>query len=211
MVQQYTSHMTGILSSAAYDGGRGEFALALSFLGFLTCFVLGAMCTTILILCARRYSIHAQFSIPLLVEACLLLLIVLLGSFLLGQPSLANFLIAIFCFLMGLQNALITKASTAIVRTTHVTGISTDIGILLGRLIMGTSDEAESGDQMKVILFLVILIAFFSGGALGAFLVTKMGVLALLPLSAVLITIALPAIVKDVRFVIAYHRRQARA
>jgi len=38
----------------------------------------------------------------------------------------------LLCFIMGLQNAVITKISHAEIRTTHVTGLVTDVGIELG-------------------------------------------------------------------------------
>jgi len=39
------------------------------------------------------------------------------------------------CFIMGLQTALITKLFNAEMRTTHITGIATDSGIELGKLL----------------------------------------------------------------------------
>ncbi|MGF1679727.1 YoaK family protein [Photobacterium minamisatsumaniensis] len=64
----------------------------------------------------------------------------------------------------GLQNALATKYSGAVIRTTHVTGIFTDLGIMLGAKIRG-----EQFDKRKALLFLLIILGFISGGALGAY------------------------------------------
>ena len=49
----------------------------------------------------------------------------------------------------GLQNALATTYSGAIVRTTHVTGIFTDLGIMLGAIFRG-----QTLDYRKAKLFL---------------------------------------------------------
>lgn len=65
----------------------------------------------------------------------------------------------------GLQNALATTFSGAIIRTTHVTGIFTDFGIMLGAKLRG-----EEFDRRKALLFLLIIIGFISGGSLGALL-----------------------------------------
>lgn len=65
----------------------------------------------------------------------------------------------------GLQNALATTFSGAIIRTTHVTGIFTDFGIMLGAKLRG-----EIFDKRKALLFLLIIAGFISGGTLGAFL-----------------------------------------
>ncbi|WP_025565408.1 YoaK family protein [Psychromonas sp. SP041] len=64
----------------------------------------------------------------------------------------------------GLQNALATTYSGAVVRTTHVTGIFTDIGIMLGSKLRG-----EPFDRRKLTLFLLIILGFISGGLFGAY------------------------------------------
>ena len=64
----------------------------------------------------------------------------------------------------GLQNALATTYSGAVVRTTHVTGIFTDIGIMLGSKLRG-----EAFDKRKLLLFLLIIGGFILGGIFGAY------------------------------------------
>ncbi|WP_164176991.1 DUF1275 family protein, partial [Streptococcus pneumoniae] len=73
----------------------------------------------------------------------------------------------------GLQNAIITKVSQARIRTTHVTGIVTDIGIELGKLIYWNRSRGEGldmvrADRDKLRLLGALLAAFFAGGVLGA-------------------------------------------
>ncbi|WP_158967858.1 YoaK family protein [Paraglaciecola sp. L3A3] len=67
----------------------------------------------------------------------------------------------------GLQNALVTTFSGAVIRTTHVTGIFTDLGIMLGAKLRG-----EEFDKRKALLFLLIIAGFISGGTVGAYLFT---------------------------------------
>ncbi|MCT7940224.1 YoaK family protein [Shewanella holmiensis] len=67
----------------------------------------------------------------------------------------------------GLQNALATTYSGAVVRTTHVTGIFTDLGIMLGAKLRG-----EAFDKRKALLFILIITGFISGGVFGALLFT---------------------------------------
>ncbi len=64
----------------------------------------------------------------------------------------------------GLQNALATTYSGAVIRTTHVTGIFTDLGIMLGAKLRG-----EEFDKRKALLFLLIICGFIFGGTLGAY------------------------------------------
>ena len=71
-----------------------------------------------------------------MLEAVLLLCFGLLGSNLERHRLLfVPVTVVLLCFVMGLQNAIITKISRAEIRTTHVTGLVTDMGIELGKLI----------------------------------------------------------------------------
>ena len=75
----------------------------------------------------------------------------------------------------GLQNAMITTFSGAVVRTTHMTGIITDLGIMIGARLRG-----EYFDYRKAKLFLFIFSGFLSGGIVGAKLFSVYAISALL-------------------------------
>ena len=87
----------------------------------------------------------------------------ILGSiyFLVEGSVQGNYLVSAAC---GLQNALVTTYSGAVIRTTHLTGIFTDLGIMLGARLRG-----EQFDRRKASLFIIIIIGFISGGTLGAY------------------------------------------
>ena len=72
-VQQYTSHMTGIVSSMADNLVLGAYDLVLGGLGGLLSFLLGAACSAIMVNYSRRHQLHSEFALPLLFEALLLL------------------------------------------------------------------------------------------------------------------------------------------
>ena len=203
-VRRYTSHMTGIVSSMADDLVGGSVGLALAGLVSLAAFIGGAISTTLLISWARRHALRSKYALALLLEA--LLLFGLVGA---NLSSLASLLVPtavlLLCFIMGLQNAIVTKISQAEIRTTHMTGVSTDLGIELGRLIYWNHSEKANGIQMvrantdKLLMLATLLGLFFSGGLVGAMAFRAMGFSATLPIAAVLIAIALPAVVLDLR------------
>lgn len=91
--------------------------------------------------------------------------------FLLSGSFYGHFFASAAC---GLQNALATTYSGAIIRTTHVTGIFTDLGIMLGSIFRG-----RALDKRKARLFLLIVIGFILGGTSGAFLYKAYGFSAL--------------------------------
>ena len=205
-VQRYTSHMTGIVSAIADDLIVGSVALALAGLVSLSAFIAGAITTTLLISWARRQGLRSKYALALMLEAALLLVFGLVGA---NLKSFASLLVPtavlLLCFIMGLQNALVTKISNAEVRTTHMTGVVTDLGIELGRLIYwnqskkGNDIQFVAANTDKLFILATLLGLFFSGGIVGAIAFKAMGFSATLPIACVLIAMALPAILLDLR------------
>jgi uncharacterized membrane protein YoaK (UPF0700 family) len=104
---------------------------------------------------------------------------------------------------MGLQNAMITKISKAEIRTTHVTGLVTDIGIELGKLVYWNASRDEPGmsavkaDRSKLRLLTSLLGMFFTGGIVGAMGFKYVGFIATIPLAAMLVVLAAVPLVDD--------------
>jgi uncharacterized membrane protein YoaK (UPF0700 family) len=200
IIQQYTSHMTGILSLAADDVAIGKFSAGFMMIGFIVCFLLGASATTVLVIKAREKKLHAQYAITLLAESLLIMVIALLHHLFIHSALIVPVVIGLLCFLMGLQNALITKASTSIIRTTHVTGMTTDLGIELGKMLLSHNRNTIEFNRQKAVLHFSIILIFFGGGVIGALSLIKLGSLGLLPISLLLLAISLPPLIKDYRF-----------
>jgi uncharacterized membrane protein YoaK (UPF0700 family) len=102
---------------------------------------------------------------------------------------------------MGLKNAMITKLSNAIIRTTHLTGMITDIGISFGRLVFPIPEKPTIASQEFASLRLLcsLILAFFVGGVTGALGFTRVGFLFTLPLSAILLILAIVPVIDNLR------------
>jgi len=205
-VQRYTSHMTGIVSAIADDLVLGEVALAMAGLSSLLAFVAGAATTAVLINWARRRQLHGEYALSLMVEAGLLLVFGLLGANLeLFVGVFVPSTVLLLCFIMGLQNAIVTKISKAEIRTTHMTGVVTDLGIELGRLFYwNRTREARfehfvRADRDKLAIHATILGLFFVGGLVGAVAFKAVGFSATVPIAALLMAVAAPPLLKDLR------------
>jgi uncharacterized membrane protein YoaK (UPF0700 family) len=205
-VHRYTSHMTGIVSSIADDLVLGSIGLALAGLVSLAAFVAGAITTTLLISWARRHELRSKYALALLLEAVLLLVFGLVGANLTSFASLlVPTAVLLLCFIMGLQNAIVTKISNAEIRTTHMTGVITDLGIELGRLIYWNHSRKADHIQFvqantdKLFIHASLLGLFFSGGIAGALAFKAVGFSATLPIAGVLVAMALPAVLIDLR------------
>ncbi len=202
-VQQYTSHMTGIVSTMADNLALGLYDLVLSGVGGLLSFLIGAACSAIMVNYARRTRMHSQYAFPLLLEAVLLLCFGILGTTLAKMDGLfVPLTVMLLCFIMGLQNAVITKLSKAEIRTTHITGVVTDIGIELGKLIYWNTktfskqpNVTANKTRLKVLILLVLF--FFTGGVTGALGFKYMGYSATIPLALLLIALAIVPVLDD--------------
>jgi uncharacterized membrane protein YoaK (UPF0700 family) len=194
-VGQYTSHMSGIVSALAGNLVLGRGSLIVVGLGSVLSFVAGAACSAFLINWGRRHQTPNQYALPLLVEAALLLGFGLIGHLRVHGPHFGTVAVPLLCFIMGLQNAIITKISRARIRTTHVTGMVTDLGIELGKLFYRnrTGDEDHSpvvADRQKLKLLGSLLCSFVIGGVVGALGFKSVGFLALVPLAVLLLLLA---------------------
>ncbi len=205
-VQRYTSHMTGIISAVADDLALGSIGLAIAGLILLAAFTAGAATTAVLINWARRRQMRSKFALALLLEAALLLVFGLVGA---NLAAFAYLLVPatvfLLCFIMGLQNAIVTKISQAEIRTTHMTGVVTDLGIELGRLIYWNRTKHRDdihfvkANRDKLFIHSTILGLFFTGGIVGALAFKAMGFSATIPIALLLVAMASPPIILDLR------------
>lgn len=196
VVGQYTSHMSGIASAVADHLVIGAMSLVLAGLVALVTFGIGAACSAILINWGRRHRRRSQYTLPLFLEMLLLLCFGIAGALLQDRLSVEFLIVPLLCFLMGLQNALITKVSGARIRTTHVTGIVTDLGIELGKLVYWNRHKRDPdgphvrADRSKLRLLSAMLAGFLIGGIVGAWSFGYFGLAACLPLAAILLLLS---------------------
>lgn len=154
---QAVSHLTGTstwLSLALVNLNVAEsahlFLILVSFV--LGAALSGALIDNAVLRLGRRYSV------ALFIEGSLLLLaMVALGR----GSSTGHFLASAAC---GLQNGMVSTYSGAVIRTTHVSGLFTDIGTMLGARLRG-----HALDVRRVLLYSLLIAGFVLGGSLGAY------------------------------------------
>ena len=203
-VAQYTSHVTGMVSSLADNFALGHLDLVLDAAVAVLSFLLGAICCAVMVNYARRKEMASEYALPLLLEAALILCFGLMGARLSQfEGLLVPFTVVLLCFIMGLQNAVVTKLSNAVIRTTHMTGIVTDLGIELGKLIYLNRDPAAAGpvlaDRARIFVLCGLLFSFLSGGIVGAIGFKQLGYTFTVPLAILLAVLALVPAIDDLR------------
>lgn len=202
-VGKYTSHMTGILSSVADDLVLGQLPLALASMALVAAFVGGSMTTAWMVNWSLRRQMRSAFARPLVVEALLLLVFGIFGTAINHFSALVvPITVLLLCFIMGLQNAVITKVSHAEIRTTHITGLLTDLGIELGKLFYlsgSTFPKKVVANRGKLRIHAKLVSSFFGGALVGAFGFKHFGYIATVPLALLLLLLTWGPIVDDVK------------
>ena len=203
-VGTYTSHMTGVVSSLADHLVLGNAALAAASIGALAAFLLGAMTTAWLVNWGLREKLASAYGLPLLIESVLLLTFGIFGA---AINVWSNFFVPLtvllLCFIMGLQNAVITKISKAEIRTTHVTGLVTDLGIELGKMLYVNRSELSSvepvrANRVKLRLHMILVSSFFIGALCGALGFKVLGYVTTLPLALTLLLLVWRPVLHDI-------------
>ncbi len=214
VVGMYTSHMTGFASMISDMLVLGSFTVAIGATGALLAFVAGAACTAVLVNWARQNHLRSEYALPLLLEAGLLLVFGLLGATLNRQtPFAVPLTVLVLAFTMGLQNALVSKISASQIRTTHMTGVITDMGIELGKLFYWNQGARPPelqvrANRIKLRLYAMLLGAFMAGGVVGAAGFKYLGFVWVLPMAGLLLLMSLPPLWADC---LRYRRRHGLA
>jgi uncharacterized membrane protein YoaK (UPF0700 family) len=214
VVGMYTSHMTGFASMISDMLVLGSFTVAIGATGALLAFVAGAACTAVLVNWARQNHLRSEYALPLLLEAGLLLVFGLLGATLNRQtPFAVPLTVLVLAFTMGLQNALMSKISASQIRTTHMTGVITDMGIELGKLFYWNQGARPPelqvrANRIKLRLHAMLLGAFMAGGVVGAAGFKYLGFVWVLPMAGLLLLMSLPPLWSDC---LRYRRRHGMA
>ncbi|RYJ41374.1 YoaK family protein [Flavobacterium beibuense] len=162
-VNVLTTNVTGHFAFFSSTFVSEEFSNAVIYLWFLVSFLAGAFCSNLISETIVRIRENLSYVVPILLEIILLVLVATLHF---NKPDV---LACILLFAMGLQNALVTRVSQSVVRTTHLTGIFTDLGIELSQLLFYKTANENFTLKRSIYLKLAIILCFFAGGIAGGF------------------------------------------
>jgi uncharacterized membrane protein YoaK (UPF0700 family) len=177
LLKLHLSHMTGHVASVGESLAGGDRFTARSSVLLLLAFLLGAGTAGGLLDIAEAWR-RGRHVLALAAET-----LVLTGAaawMTLNPGVQARGPALSLCFAMGLQNAMVTRISGAIVRTTHLTGVLTDLGmelVRLGRwlvlLVVAPLRPPRPPELQQAWLHIGLLGAFVVGAGGGSLLVIR--------------------------------------
>lgn len=163
-----TTNVTGYLSHFAQEVLVFNKTAILKTVLLLVSFFLGSFVSHVILQLQKLFWNKVYFTVPLILEALILGAVAYLEGDILSQYPMK--IAYVLLFAMGLQNSLVTFISKAVVRTTHITGIVTDLGIETARLLFSLGRAT-----MRRVLFshiglkLAIVFSFGLGGIVSAY------------------------------------------
>ncbi|WP_345959917.1 YoaK family protein [Flavobacterium algoritolerans] len=142
----------------------------MTFFVFTIFFLLGAFTSNFLAELISKKNPNLSHVIPISLEMIVLISVGIFGA----QSSLSStegkWIAFSMLFAMGIQNSLVSKISQSTVRTTHLTGLFTDLGIELSQLFFYKKPDEKKKLKTSIYLRLSIIIFFFIGCISGGFL-----------------------------------------
>ncbi len=168
----FTTNVTGHVAQFSEQLSLGNFSFAKIIVLWMLMFLFGAFFSSFLINIMNKRAPRFSHSLPLLIEIFILLYVGYLGQNYNSDSSQNHFLAGSLLFAMGMQNAMVTMVSGFVVRTTHLTGLFTDLGIEISKLFyLKDISEIEKKDlKRKLLLHSSIVIMFIVGGVVGSFM-----------------------------------------
>lgn len=187
--ERFVTHVTGTVTRIGM--AVAKLAVLVDFVLVLAAFIAGSMTASFLINGRAHQGKKPHHTAPLVIVSSVTLLCGVLGHLgyfgrFGGSPDQpADFvLLSLLSFASGLQNAAVATSTGSLVRTTHLTGPATDLGIHLAELAY-TAGEARERTKRHAMLRAGKIVAFAGGAAVGVTLASRLGYLALVVPAAI--------------------------
>jgi uncharacterized membrane protein YoaK (UPF0700 family) len=184
-LQRLTTNVTGHFAYFADEMSKKNFTYAWVYLLYILAFLSGSFFSNTLVEIISKRNARFVNIIPVSIEVFILVFIAFLSPH--AVAANVNFIACSLLFAMGLQNALVTNISNSVVRTTHLTGLFTDLGIELSQLFFFKKPEQQKRLRSSVKLRLTIICFFFLGCIIGGLLYSRYAMLTLLLAAAILL------------------------
>ena len=160
----FTSNITGHFAILAEESSNGKWFQVLVVLLWITLFFAGSFFSNLIIIQGNKRNSYVTHSIPLGLEILCLIGVGFYGHYFYTETLMeTEVLVAILLFSMGLQNGLTASISNFAVKTTHLTGLTTDLAIYVSMLTR-KKYRKSSVVKEKIQLLGTIASSYLAGG-----------------------------------------------
>ncbi len=166
----FTSNVTGYFAIFAAEVVKGNFYQVVVVLGWIFLFFSGSFFANLVVINSNGGNTYVAHSIPILLEIACLMTVGVYGNYFYQETlSETEYLLSLMLFAMGLQNGLTASISNFTVKTTHLTGATTDLGILLS---MFTKKEFRQNKKLmeKAKLISSIVVSYLVGAIVAGYI-----------------------------------------
>lgn len=171
----FASNVTGHFAVLSEELVKGHWHQIGAVGGWLVAFITGAFVANLLVTTIGLHSPRFGRGLVLGLEIATLMGVGYYGQFHYRETlSETEYLVGVLLFAMGLQNSLVATVSKGVVKTTHLTGLLTDLGMELS-MIAQRRFARDLELKFKLWLHVVILVAYVFGGIFGGFLFLQFG------------------------------------
>lgn len=171
----FTSNVTGHYAILAAEIAQGHWYQVAVVFSWIFLFYFGNFLSNLIIINYNKKHTYLAHASPIVIEIICLLTVGIYGSYYYNETlQETEILIALCLFAMGLQNGLTASISNFAVKTTHLTGATTDLGILSA---MFTKKEYRESEQLrgKFKLIAYIALTYMIGGVVSGLLYFSIG------------------------------------
>ncbi len=169
-VKTLTTNVTGHFAYFSEELSNKNYQISFIYLFFILSFLVGAFVSNLLIEIISRIKPSISYTVPMGIEIIIISVVGIFGSRSVLSNINGQIIACALLFAMGLQNSLVTKASQSVVRTTHLTGLFTDLGIELSQLFFYRKTIEAQQLSKNIWLKLAIISCFFFGCIVGGFI-----------------------------------------
>lgn len=159
----FTSNVTGHYAILAAEISKGNWTQVAVVGGWIFLFFFGSFLSNLIVISFNKRSKYFAHAMPIVLEILCLLFVGIYGQFY-YQKTLeeTEYLVALMLFATGLQNGLTASISNFSVKTTHLTGTTTDLGILFS---MFTQKKFRKNGELvgRAKLLMSIMLAYVCG------------------------------------------------
>lgn len=166
-VKVLTTNVTGHFAYFSEELSKRHYGIAMIYLLFILSFLLGSFTSNLLIEIVSRKKPQIAHGLPMIIEISILGIVGIWGSQSVLLNANGQTIACTLLFAMGLQNSLVTRLSQSVVRTTHLTGLFTDLGIELSQLFFYRRVVELKKLKKNIFLKLTIIGCFFTGCLFG--------------------------------------------